>query len=314
MIYIGIDVGGTNMAVGLVDECGKILLEDSTPTKVPRPYGEMVYDAAMLALELVKRGGYTLEDIDGVGIGVPGVCDPQTGIVPFCTNLDWHDVPLVAEIRKYIDKPIVVDNDATVAGLAEAVAGASVGAKNSVMITLGTGVGSGIVIDGKVYSGTHGIGSEFGHTILKMDGEPCTCGNNGCFERYASATALIREGRKAYAQNPKSLIGTLCGGDAEKINAKVVVDAAKQGDETAQKVFRDYVKALAFGIINIINLLDPEVIVLGGGVSKAGDFLLEAVREAIVPLRLFKTMPYGRVELAKLGSEAGIIGAAMLCK
>ena len=314
MVYIGIDLGGTNIAVGVVDENGRILCKGSTPTLLPRPYGPIVEDIAKCSLETLKRSGHTLDEVASLGVGVPGIFDSKTGNIPFCTNLGWHDVPLVSELQKYIDKPVYVDNDATVAGLAESVAGISAGVPNSVFLTLGTGVGGGIVIGGKVYSGSHGIGSEIGHMIIELDGEQCTCGNYGCFERYASATALIREGRKAYAQHPDSLIGELCGGDPERISAKTVIDAAKEGDPIATKVFRRYVRALASGIINIVNVLDPEVVVLGGGVSMAGDFLLEAVREAVKPLIFFKTMPYARIELAKLGPDAGIIGAAMLGK
>ena len=314
MVYIGIDLGGTNIAVGIVDENGKILCKGSTPTLLPRPYGPIIADIAKCSLETLERSGHTLDDVAAIGAGVPGILDPRTGIIPFCTNLGWHDVPFITELQKYIDKPVYVGNDATVAGLAESVAGVSAGAHSSVFLTLGTGVGGGIVIDGKAYSGAHGVGSEIGHMIIELDGEECTCGNYGCFERYASATAIIREGRKAYAQHPDSLIGQLCGGDPDKITAKTIFDAAKESDPTAVKVFRRYVRALAHGIVTIINVLDPEVIALGGGVSLAGDFLLQAVREAVEPLVFFKTMPYARIELAKLGPDAGIIGAAMLGK
>lgn len=314
MLYIGVDLGGTNIAVGLVNEQGEILSKGSTPTKMPRGYEEIIADIAAETLRVIERSGHTLSDIAAIGIGVPGVFDPKTGKVLVCVNLDWHDVPIVEEMQKYIDKPIFVDNDATVAGLAESVAGVSAGVENSVFLTLGTGVGGGIVIGGKVYSGAHGVGSELGHMIIELDGEPCTCGNYGCFERYASATAIIREGRKALEQHPESLMGALCENDPQKMTAKTVFDAAKEGDETAMKVFRRYIKGLTMGILSIVNVLDPEVIVLGGGVSKAGDFLLSAVREALAPHIIFKSAPYARIEIARLGSEAGIIGAAMLGK
>ena len=190
----------------------------------------------------------------------------------------------------------------------------SKGTDSSVFITLGTGVGGGIVIHGKPYSGAHGIGSEIGHMIIKMDGEPCTCGNRGCFERYASATAIIRDAKRAVAEDPKSLIMERCGKDPEKINAKIVIDCAKEGDATAKRVFDEYVKGLAHGIVSIFNVLDPEVIVLGGGVSMAGEYLLKAVRDAVKPLVFFKTLPYPSIQLARLGADAGIIGAALLGK
>lgn len=312
MIYIGIDIGGTGIQTGVVDEDGQLLAKGGIVTRTDLPFEEQVKQMTDCALETLKKSGYTLDDLASVGVGVPGVVDPRTGIVPFCTNLGWLNVPLRDTIRKYIDKPIYIDNDATVAGLAESVVGVSAGTHSSVFLTLGTGVGAGIVLGGRVWSGFHGVGSEVGHMIMELDGEPCTCGNSGCLERYTSATAIIRMGREAVAKHPDSLIMTLCQGDPAKINAKLVFDAAREGDEQGKKVFRRYVRYLAQAIANVINFLDPEVIVLGGGVSKAGDFLLDAVRTEVPRYLLYKTMPYSRIELAQLGPDAGIIGAAML--
>ena len=205
-----------------------------------------------------------------------------------------------------------VDNDATVAGLAESVAGVSAGCENSVFVTLGTGVGGGVVLGGKVFSGSHGVATEIGHMITVVDGEPCTCGNKGCFERYASATALIREGRRMCEAKPDAALAKAVGGDLSAINAKHVIDLAKAGDPDCAAIFDRYVEHLAIGLVNIINLYDPEVIVLGGGVSHAGQFLLDAVRAKLPSLVFYKGMPYARVELAKLTNDAGIIGAAML--
>ncbi|MCI7704713.1 MAG: ROK family protein [Clostridiales bacterium] len=314
MYYIGLDVGGTTFKAGVVTEDGRIVHKDAMPTGIERPYQEIIADMAALCKKVAADAGIEMSEIKSIGVGVPGLFDNKTGMIPFCTNLGWHDIPFVAEMKKHLDTPVYGDNDATVAGLAESVAGVSAGIKDSVFLTLGTGVGGGIIIDGKPYSGAHGCGSEIGHMMIKMGGELCTCGNYGCFERYASATAIIREARKAVAEHPESSMLAACGGDPEKLNAKIVIDAAKAGDEAAKAVFGGYVQALAVGIINIINMLDPEVIVLGGGVSAAGEFLLNAVREAVKPMVFFKTMPYARIELAQLGNDAGIIGAAMLGK
>ena len=314
MYYIGLDVGGTTFKAGVVTEDGRIVHKDAMPTGIERPYQEIIADMAALCKKVAADAGIEMSEIKSIGVGVPGLFDNKTGMIPFCTNLGWHDIPFVAEMKKHLDTPVYGDNDATVAGLAESVAGVSAGIKDSVFLTLGTGVGGGIIIDGKPYSGAHGCGSEIGHMMIKMGGELCTCGNYGCFERYASATAIIREARKAIVEYPESSMLAACGGDPEKLNAKIVIDAAKAGDETAKTVFDGYVHALAVGIINIINMLDPEVIVLGGGVSAAGEFLLDAVREAVKPMVFFKTMPYARIELAQLGNDAGIIGAAMLGK
>ena len=314
MYYIGLDVGGTTFKAGVVTEDGRIVHKDAMPTGIERPYQEIIADMAALCKKVAADAGIEMSEIKSIGVGVPGLFDNKTGMIPFCTNLGWHDIPFVAEMKKHLDTPVYGDNDATVAGLAESVAGVSAGIKDSVFLTLGTGVGGGIIIDGKPYSGAHGCGSEIGHMMIKMGGELCTCGNYGCFERYASATAIIREARKAIVEYPESSMLAACGGDPEKLNAKIVIDAAKAGDEAAKAVFGGYVQALAVGIINIINMLDPEVIVLGGGVSAAGEFLLNAVREAVKPMVFFKTMPYARIELAQLGNDAGIIGAAMLGK
>jgi len=312
MVYVGIDLGGTSIKAGLVDEQGKILCKATCPTLVERGARPVVDDMAKLSLEVIEKGGYTLDDVKAIGIGLPGIQDPRTGIVPFCTNLYWHEVPVIEWMQETINKPIYIGNDATVAGLAESVAGVSAGIENSVFLTLGTGVGGGIVLGGKVYSGTNGVGSELGHMITVIDGELCTCGNRGCWERYASATALIRMGREAAEKHPESLIATSVNGKLDDITAKTVIDAAKAGDEAANEVFERYVYYLCAGLVNIINFIDPEVIVLGGGVSHAGQFLLDAVNRRLPSMVFYKTMPYARVALATLGNDAGIIGAAML--
>ena len=311
MYYIGIDLGGTSIKAGLVDEKGKILVKSTCPTLVERGAKPVVDDMAKLCLDVIAKGGVTLDEVKCIGIGLPGIQDPRTGHVPFCTNLYWHEVPVIEWMHETIDKPIYIGNDATVAGLAESVSGVSAGVKDSVFLTLGTGVGGGIVINGKVYSGTHGVGSELGHMITVVDGEQCTCGNKGCWERYASATAIIRMAKEALKADPASMILTLAGTE-DKIEAKHVFDAAKAGDATALKVFDKYVYHLCVGLVGIINFMDPEVIVLGGGVSHAGQFLLDAVRAKLPEMVFYKTMPYARIELATLGNDAGIIGAAML--
>lgn len=314
MIYIGIDLGGTGIKVGAVDEQGKILCKESCPTGVERGYEAVIKDMAMLAIKVTELSGHTMDDVKSIGIGIPGVMDVRSGRVPFCTNLHWHDVPILDEMAKYTSCPVYVDNDATVAALAESVAGVSAGVKNSVFITLGTGVGGGVIINGKVFSGPHGVASEVGHMITVAGGEPCTCGQRGCWERYASATALIREGRKLMAEKPESAIAKEVGGDSEKITAKTVIDLAKAGDPDCVALFDNYIFHLCVGLRTMINAYDPEIIALGGGVSHAGDFLLDAVRAKLPEMIFYKDMPYARVELAQLTNDAGIIGAAMLGK
>ena len=314
MVYIGIDVGGTGIQIGVVDENGRILAKGDTPTLAGRPFEDIVRDMGNCMLNTIKDGGFSTSDVAAIGVGVPGLADNQTGTVIFCTNLGWTNVPLRTELQKYLNKPVYIDNDATVAGFAESVCGVSAGCHSSVFLTLGTGVGGGIVIGGRPWSGFHGIGSEIGHIPMDMNGEPCTCGNYGCLERYTSATAIIRMGKQQLLQHPESMMHELCGGDVTKLNAKMVFDAAKEGDPVATKVFNRYADNLAQAIYTIIAFLDPEMIVLGGGVSKAGSFLLNAVKERLPRYLLFKTLPCPTIEIARLGPDAGIIGAAMLGK
>jgi len=312
MIYIGIDVGGMSIKAGAVDEQGNILFKNSCPTGVERGYGAVIQDIAKLGISVARKSGHTMDDVKAIGIGIPGIMDQSTGIVPFCTNLKWHDVPIIEEMKKYTSVPVFVDNDATVAGLAESVKGVSAGTKSSVFITLGTGVGGGVVFNGKVFSGSHGVATEIGHMVTVDGGEECTCGKKGCWERYASATALIREGRKLCAAKPECALMKAVEGDITRIGAKDVIDLAREGDPDCTAIFDNYVHHLATGLGNLINVYDPEVFVLGGGVSHAGEFLLNAVRAKLPQYVFFKTMPYARVELATLTNDAGIIGAAML--
>ena len=312
MLYIGIDVGGTGIKAGVVSENGTILHKLSCPTLRERGHEAVIHDMARLSLQVLAESGHALDEIHSVGVGIPGMQDPRTGRVPFCTNLGWHDVPLVELLQREIDKPIYINNDATVAGLAESIAGVSAGTKNSVFVTRGTGVGGGVVLDGKVFMGPHGIATEVGHMITVAGGEMCTCGNRGCWERYASATAIIREGRRFAEAHRDSALFRAVNGNLDQIEARTVIDLAKAGDPDCEKLFDDYVYHLTVGLINLINLYDPEIIALGGGVSKAGPFLLDKVNALLPEMIFFKTMPHARIELARLGNDAGIIGAAML--
>ncbi len=314
MYYIGIDLGGTQIKAGIVDDAGRILAKAEAATLANRPYQEVVRDMASCSLKALELAGQTLDSVAGIGIGIPGVADNKTGMVIFCTNLGWHNIPLRDELQKYMNVPVLIDNDATVAGFAESVAGVSKGLHSSVFLTLGTGVGGGIVIDGKPWTGAHGVASEIGHLTLEVDGVPCTCGKDGCLERYCSATGLIRMAGEICAQHPQSAIMQAAGGDKDKITGRIVMDLAKAGDELALKVFNRYTKYLALAVNTIISFLDPDMIVLGGGISHAGEFLLEAVREKLPRYLMFKTLPYSQIALARLGNDAGIIGAALLSR
>ena len=313
MFYVGIDLGGTNIAVGVVSETGSILAEAGAKTLADRPYQAIVRDMAELVRKAVSKARLTLDDVRSIGIGIPGVVDDQ-GVVFNCTNLGWVNVPLRAEMQKHINKPVLIDNDANAAALAESCAGVSMGCKSSVFITLGTGVGGGIIVDGKPWAGGHGRAGEIGHMCLVPDGVPCTCGRNGCVERYCSGTALIRMAKQACSNYPDTVLMQKAGGNVDRINAKMVIDAAKEGDASALRVFNSFARYLALTISNITWFFDPEMIVLGGGISHAGQFLLDAVLPLIPPCQAFEKLALPRIELARLGNEAGVIGAAMLGK
>lgn len=314
MLYIGIDLGGTNIACGIVDENGRIIAKGERKTLVGRPYQEIIRDMGELALELVEQRGLKLADISAIGVGIPGIGDNSTGNIVFCTNLFWNDIPLRNELQKYISLPIYIENDATVAGFAENACGISKGCDSSVFLTLGTGVGAGIIINQKPWVGAHGVASEIGHITLEMDGIPCTCGKDGCLERYCSASALIRMGKEACLMHPDCALAAACGNELENLTAKMIIDTAKEGDDIAIRLFHRYCRYLALAINTVTSFLDPEMVVIGGGVSKAGDFLLDTVKAKLPHYLMYKSLPYPEIVLAKLGNDAGIIGAALITK
>lgn len=313
MVYIGIDVGGTDVKIGLLDENANILAQGKTPTGVGGSYQDIIKNMADYAKALVSQIGCTLDDVAAVGVGVPGVVNNASGVVMRCVNMQWWDVPLREELQKHIPKPMVIDNDANLAGYAESVCGVSAGTHSSVFITLGTGVGGGLVINGKPFSGYHSAGGEIGHVIMQIDGEPCTCGRKGCIERYCSATALIRLAKEAAIEHHESALWSVSDNNLEKLNGKNIFACAMAGDETAVAVFDLYIHYLCLALSSIICLLDPQVIVIGGGLSKDGPFLLSAIEKQIESHLAFP-VPYADIKIATLGANAGFIGAALLGK
>ena len=312
MVHIGIDVGGTGIQIGVIDDKMNILAEDSIPTDISVPFSEQVGRIAAAVVSTAAASGCTPDLIQSVGVGIPGVANSSTGVIDKCPNMSWYHVPFREEFHRHLSLPLYIENDANVAALAESVAGVSAGTSSSVFVTIGTGIGSGIILNGKIWRGFHGVGGELGHTIFDLDGVPCTCGNHGCLERYCSATALIRMGREAVSLHPDSLILQSVGNDPLKIEARTVIDAARENDPVALEVYRRWIHYLAQAMANIVNLIDPEVIVLGGGVSKAGEFLLSPLKQEYSDYVLYNDLPIPEIKLAVLGSKAGIIGAAML--
>ena len=312
MVRVGVDVGGTGIQVGVVNRDNTIIAERSIPTRKDLPFEEQVREIVRCILSTVDDAGMGQDDIASVGIGIPGIASVKTGEIIKCTNMGWNHVPFRDVFTGILDKPVYIDNDANVAALAESVAGISAGTSSSVFITIGTGIGSGIIIDGKIWRGAHGIGGELGHVILDLDGVPCTCGNHGCLERYCSATALIRMAKEAVAVHPESLLLSSVQNDISRIEAKTVFDCSVKNDAVAQSVLKRYISYLAQAVASVINFLDPEIIVIGGGVSKAGKALLDPLAAEYPNYVIFRDQRMSEIKLAVLGSEAGIIGAAML--
>lgn len=310
--YVGIDLGGTNIVAGVVDEDYNIIAKASTKTNCPRPEKEIADDMAKMALQAVKNADLTIADIEWIGIGTPGIANSSTGVIERASNLGFENTPMVKYIQETIDKPVFIENDANAAAYGEYVAGAAKGAKNAVCITLGTGVGGGIIVDGKIYAGSNFAGAEIGHTVIEVDGAQCSCGRKGCFEAYSSATGLIRMSKEAMEACPDSIMNKMAE-EKGKVTARTSFDAMRAGDKAAKDVVDKYIKYLAAGITNTINIFQPDVLCIGGGVCNEGDPLLLPVR-ALVKEEDFARNSEKKTEIviAKLGNDAGIIGAAFL--
>ena len=315
MYYLGIDLGGTNIAVGLVDENLEIVLKDSVKTLTSRPTSEIIDDMASLCKSLVERVGITFDEVEYLGVAAPGSIDPVNGIVRYSNNVKMSNYPLADELRSRLPiRKVYLENDANAAALGEAKAGAGKGYSNLVMITLGTGVGGGIVIDGKLYSGFNHCGAELGHTVIEVDGRVCSCGRKGCFEAYSSATGLVNMTKEKMTEDETSLMWKLVNNNLEKVNGRTAFDAAKKGDESGLAVVNMYIKYLACGLTNLVNIFQPEVLCIGGGVCGEGDYLLKPLVEIV------RKSEYGaenqtnfsQIKIAELGNNAGIIGAAAL--
>lgn len=315
MYYLGIDVGGTNLSVGVVDESYKIIGRGSRRSHVPRPIEDFCDDIAAAALDAISAAGLTLSDFENCGIGCPGVINSKAGIVEYSNNLHYSNVPLSDMISQRLSGlKTYIDNDANAAALGEVLAGAAKGASSALVITIGTGIGAGIIVDNKIYSGCNGVAGEVGHTLLIKNGNLCTCGRRGCFETYASAIALKRQTAQAMRENPDSLMWTLVDAP-EKVSGRTPFEAMRMGDVAATAVVEQYFDYLADGITDIINILQPEVVCLGGGISKEGDNLLIPLEKLIAQRRFCRgNVPQPRLVCAQLANDAGIIGAALLPK
>ncbi len=317
MYRIGVDLGGTNIAAGLVDENYNIIAKHSVPTRAQRPGEQIVDDIAALCYRVCEMAGVSASDIDAVGIASPGVANHDDGVVEYANNLPFRHFPIGKLLKeRFPVSRVSVENDANAAAWGEAVAGAAKGTHNSVMITLGTGVGGGIIIDNKVYSGHNFAGAELGHIVIEYNGRPCSCGRKGCWEAYSSATALIamtKEKIEECAKTGRKTLMTELVAQRGKVSGRTACDAMRMGDEAAREVYDTYIKYLACGIANIVNIFQPQVISLGGGISNEGQSLVDALAPVVHAEQYGDgIVPLADIRIAKLGNDAGIIGAAYL--
>lgn len=305
--YIGIDLGGTFIKGGVVDETGKILFKDKIPTGKERPADAVIADMGSFVCVLrEKAGGH----VEAVGVGSPGAVDSERGVISFNGNLGWRNVALAQKLTEITGLKTAVLNDANAAALGESFCGAGKEYDSSILVTLGTGVGGGIVLGGKLFEGWRSAGAEVGHHVICVGGEQCTCGRKGCFEAYSSATALIRDTKRAMRKHPESALWKICP-EEDRVDGKTSFDGMRLNDRTATEVVENYVEYLAEGIANLINIFRPQAILLGGGVCAEGETLLKPLR-ARVRAKSFGNYDDAPTEIAiaSLGNDAGICGAA----
>lgn len=313
MYYIGVDIGGTSIKVGVVDKLGTILGKQSFKTLTTRTYKEIVQEINHTITSLIDSLNIKKEELRAIGVGSPGCVDSHTGTIIYASNLNWENVPLGEELTQLTGLPAYVHNDANAAAMGEWMFGVGKQYKDVVLITIGTGIGGGIIIDGNLFEGNYSAGAEVGHIKIGSEGNPCTCGRKDCFETYASATALIRLTKKVMQENPDSKMWDFVKGDIEKTGGKTAFECAKAGDAAAQKVIDEYIYHLGEGLTNMANIFRPDIIILGGGVAAQGEALTKPLQKHMDENIFAKDLlPTIEIITAKLGNDAGIIGAAAL--
>lgn len=315
MYRIGVDLGGTNIVSAVVDENNKIIARATEKTNAPRPAEEIFDDIAKTIRNAIANAGITMTDVQSIGVGTPGSVNKAKGLIEFANNLAFDNVPAYEMLKERTGcEKVYFDNDANCAALGEAVAGAGKGVKNFVAITLGTGVGSGIVVDGKLVTGVNYAAGEMGHTVIVYNGEQCNCGRKGCWERYSSATALIQQTKDAMLKDPFTKMWDMVEDrNIKNVNGKIAFDGMRAGDTTATEVVKNYMGYLACGMTNIINIFQPDVLCVGGGVGNEKENLLGPVR-TLVENNIYSIHAAKQTKIcaAELGNDAGIIGAALL--
>lgn len=314
MYYIGIDLGGSSIKAGLVTEQGSLVLKKQQQTRIAEGADMVINDMALLVEEILEESELEGGEVGTLGVGIPGAAG-EDGLVYFATNLFWTNVALGKKLGHLTGKPVEVANDATMAAVAEHTLGVTKDAANSIFLTLGTGIGGGVILNHHVYSGSHGIGTELGHMVVDTNAyNDCTCGNNGCWETFASATAMKKHALRLLKQGENSLITQSIEGEKTSIGINLIFDGARQGDALCLKVVHQMTHYLSVGIANLINIFDPQVIALGGGISGSADFFLDDLKARVAERIYVKSMNSTSLQVSELGNDAGIIGAAMYGK
>ena len=316
MKYVGVDIGGTNLKAGLVDENGVLLATQKMKVASIADDDGLAWTVASLVQELAHTVNISVSDVASVGVGIPGTVEIRSGSINYTCNLPLRNVPLRKLFHRYLSIPLYIENDANCAALAEFLVGVGRDSKRFVTITLGTGVGAGIVHNGKIYHGANGMAGEVGHMVIQRGGLPCPCGRHGCWEQYASATALKRMTAAALAAHPHSILAQVVAENEGRVSGQSAFIAARRGDPVGQQVCDEYVDYLACGVVNVVNIFQPDTLAIGGGVSnEAEEQLLLPVQQRVAR----ESIPCGRdrrtrIVKAELGNRAGIIGAALLGK
>ncbi|MDK2809205.1 MAG: glucokinase [Clostridiales bacterium] len=313
---VGIDIGGTNIAIGFIDESNQLAYKDSIETPKNGTAEDMIKSIVSLIGKMQDDWSIPRESISHIGMGVPGSVNKESGQIEFANNLAFHDEDLVSMLEAcYPRSKIAMNNDANAAAYGEFIAGAGKTVDSLVMVTLGTGIGGGIIIDRMLYEGTNFAAGELGHFVINCEGIPCNCGRRGCFEAYASATALIGQTKAAMKENRGSILWELCDYNFDKVDGKVLFDAVRLQDKTAKEVLEQYLYYLSVGIIDIVNIFQPDMICIGGGISKAGDLILDPLVARVRKEEYTKTSKkQTQIVMATLGNDAGILGAGLLAK
>lgn len=313
MYKIGVDLGGTNIVAGVVNDEHRIVGKGWVQTRRNRSGDEVIEDIKESIRLSVKQARIDWSEVSSIGIGTPGTVNRKTGVIEYANNLDFNNVPIKQIMEDEFKLPVYIENDANCAALGEAIAGAGNGVDDFIAITLGTGVGSGIVVNGKIVHGCNDAAGEFGHMVIKFGGERCTCGRRGCWEAYCSATALIRQTQDKMSRNLDTVMWDMVGGDVRKVTGQTAFDAMREGDAAAREIINNYTYYLAVGIVNVINIFQPKILCIGGGIGNEGEALLSPVRYYVNNEHYsLRAQNQTIICAAVLGNDAGVIGAALL--